>query len=128
VGQEVGRACALCDRPFGDTDYIHGGHTHWYIYHRGDRWEPQFNVGMFGAPPGRQYLRIGVGFSLTLNSRDPDRQARLEGLYSLFCGFQSSIRGAGRQAFEDALGQPLIAEVDRVIQLWEPLWRQTWSA
>lgn len=52
----------FADRPFGDTDYIHGSRAHWYIYHRGGRWGPEINVGMYGAAiGGRRYLRVGNG-------------------------------------------------------------------
>jgi hypothetical protein len=104
----------FADRPFGDVDYIHGDRGHWYIYHRGGRWEPQFNIGMFGAAPGgRRYLRIGVGFSLTLNSRDPDRIARLQGLSSLFCVFQTLLRGPEREKVRRLLHDQRHATLER---------------
>lgn len=100
------RAQFFADKPFGDTDYIHGGRAHWYIYHRGGRWEPEMNVGMFGAGPGgRRYLRAGIGFSLTLNSRDPDRASRLQALTTLFANFRAMLHGPLRPDVLRALTQ-----------------------
>ena len=89
----------FADRPAGDIDYVRGGQAHWYVYHWGGRWAPQFNIGMFGGSAGeRRYLRIGLGFSLTLNSVDPNRDSRLQDLYSLFYTFQRLIRDPRERA------------------------------
>src|SRR4051812_20488383 len=41
--------------------YLHGDRGHWYVFHRGGRWEPQLNIGMHGTKlGGRRYVRVGV--------------------------------------------------------------------
>jgi len=126
----------FADRPIGAVEYFHGYPAHWYFCHRGGRWEPQFNVGMFGGAPGqRRYLRFGVGFCLNLNSKDPDREARLIDLRALFQGFLFLIKGPYRHEFRRLLGlhrrltlerdglvpDPLLNSADRIID-WLLAW------
>ena len=88
----------FAERPMGAVEYVRGGRAHWYIIHRGGRWEPQFNVGMFGGPVGQaRYVRFGVGFCLNLHSQDPEREARLIDLEHLFHVFVRLLRGPHRQ-------------------------------
>lgn len=75
-------------------NYVHGGdNQHWYVFHRGGRWEPEFNIGMYGRPQnGERYLRIGLGFNLTLASADPDREQGLKRAKALFRSLQAGAR------------------------------------
>jgi hypothetical protein len=75
-------------------NYVHGGdNQHWYVFHRGGRWEPEFNIGMYGRPQnGERYLRIGLGFNLTLASADPDRENGLKKARTLFRSLQAGAQ------------------------------------
>jgi hypothetical protein len=65
--------------------YLHGSAGHWYVFHRGGRWEPQLNIGMYGTALDRpRYLRVGLGFNLTLASHDPNRKAGQRQAKALF--------------------------------------------
>jgi hypothetical protein len=67
---------------------------HWYLFHRGGRWEAQLNIGMFGAGPWPDnYLRIGLGFNLTALGRDPEGQTRKREVAECFRRFQTLIEG-----------------------------------
>lgn len=88
------------------SNYVHGGdNQHWYVFHRGGRWEPEFNVGMYGTPQnGERYLRIGIGFNLTLASQDPDRIAGQRNVKELFRNLQAVARSVeGRTEMAVAL-------------------------
>jgi tetratricopeptide (TPR) repeat protein len=54
---------------------VHGRAAHWFVHNAGGRWEPQFNIGMYG---GRErsgdWLRIGLGYDLS----DAGREAGAE--------------------------------------------------
>lgn len=93
---EVGPGKFFRPEVWRGVDYIHGSAGHWYIYNRGGRWEPQFNIGMYGIP-GHGYLRVGLGFNLTTRSRDPERMAGAEQIRALFMAFHSLASGRLRQ-------------------------------
>jgi hypothetical protein len=84
----------FADRPFSsDVDYIHGDEAHWYVYSWGSRWRPQFNLGMFGSEdPAESYLRIGIGFNLTLRGHDPDREVGREMAREFYRQFTGVLR------------------------------------
>ena len=86
-------------------EYVHGGDNgHWYIFHRGGRWEPEFNIGMYGTRPGRErYLRIGLGFNLTLASKDPNRQHGQQRVKELFRNLQWASRSSSKAAVVSAV-------------------------
>lgn len=79
-------------RVYAGVDYIYGSAGHWYIYHRGGRWEPQFNIGMYGVP-GHGYIRVGLGFNTTMQSRDPDRETGVARIRALFSAFHQLAGG-----------------------------------
>jgi hypothetical protein len=54
---------------------VHAHPGHWYVFNAGGRWEPQFNIGMYGRAAGGNWLRIGIGFDLTDDGTDADRAA-----------------------------------------------------
>ncbi len=92
-------------------NYIHAVPSHWYVFHRNGRWEPQFNIGMFGSRPNQPgYLRIGLGAALSLASADPDREAGLRRLRSFFGNVQGLALSNKRHLMFDALqiGRPLV--------------------
>lgn len=95
-------------------NYVHGSAGHWYVFHRNGRWEPQFNIAMYGQKPGqRPGLRIGLGCALNLASADPEREAGLRQLRSLFMNLQWVARSTKRQLLMDALslGRPIVESV-----------------
>ncbi len=95
-------------------NYVHGSAGQWYVFHRNGRWEPQFNVGMYGIRQGQEpYLRIGLGANLTLASADPDREAGLRQLRSLFMNLQWAARSKKRALLVSALsvGRPITESV-----------------
>ncbi len=92
-------------------NYIHGDCGHWYVFHRGGRWEPQFNVGMFGTRADHPaYMRVGIGFNLTLASIDPGREAGLRSARSFFGNLRWLARSPKRRLVASALasGRPLV--------------------
>lgn len=92
-------------------NYIHGDPGNWYAFHRNGRWEPQFNIGVFGHRPGRPgYIRIGLGAALGLASADPEREAGLPRLRSFVGNFQWLARSDQRGLMGAALqvGRPLV--------------------
>lgn len=96
-------------------NYLHGSAGHWYLFHRNGRWEPQFNIGMFGGGPGQpRYLRIGLGAGLSSASADPNREAGFRQLRSLFMNMQWLARSSRSSVLTDALalGAPLVEAID----------------
>ena len=92
-------------------NYIHGDPGHWYVFHRNGRWEPQFNIGMFGHRADRPgYIRIGLGAALGLASADPEREAGLRRLRSFFGNFQWLARSDRLGLMSAALevGRPFV--------------------
>lgn len=109
---------------FTNGQYIHGNHKgHWYLFHRGGRWEPQFNIGMYGTRADHQrYLRIGVGFNLTLASADPNRQNGQSQAKSLFRNLQALARSKRSALIQEAFGTwPCLVEYVGVDQLAVPV-------
>jgi hypothetical protein len=83
-----------------------GGAGHIYAYHHGGRWEPQFNLGLFSDNPWRiNALRVGIGFNLTGEGRDPDRSGGQEQAAGYFELFQAALSGAWRGHLVDWMGK-----------------------
>ncbi|HEY3381504.1 MAG TPA: tetratricopeptide repeat protein [Vicinamibacterales bacterium] len=71
---------------------VHAQHGHWFAFSHGGRWEPQFNIGMFGGSRhGDDWLRVGVGFNLNDRGHDADRAAGLVRVRAHFRHFQSLL-------------------------------------
>jgi tetratricopeptide (TPR) repeat protein len=50
---------------------VHARASHWFVYNAGGRWEPQFNIGMYGGRErASDWLRIGLGYDLSDNGRE----------------------------------------------------------
>jgi hypothetical protein len=65
---------------------------HWYIFNLGGRWEPQFNLGMFGGEAwGGDWLRVGIGFNLTSGGMDPDGPRRVPEVRAHFRRLQALL-------------------------------------
>ncbi|HEV3217798.1 MAG TPA: tetratricopeptide repeat protein [Vicinamibacterales bacterium] len=68
---------------------------HVFAFHHGGRWEPQFNLGWFSAPPHpANCLRIGLGFNLSATGRGPDRANGQERVLASFDRFQRTLENA----------------------------------
>ena len=81
------------------ADSVHaGGPGHIYAYHYGGRWEPQFNIGWFGATAdwNANAVRVGLGFKTSEAGRDPDRAAAHERVLRSFERFQQVIARSWR--------------------------------
>ena len=75
---------------------------HIYAFHHGGRWEPQFNVGVFAAEPhGRACLRAGIGFNLSLDGTDPEREDGQERAIEYFDRFQRLVSTAWKGLLTD---------------------------
>jgi tetratricopeptide (TPR) repeat protein len=65
---------------FHRNSYHPGSNGHIYAYHHGGRWEPQFDLGFFGAPAWTgNWMRIGLGFNLAEGGRDERVQSAPRG-------------------------------------------------
>jgi len=72
----------------------HGGNTgHIDAYHHGGRWEPQFNIGWFGATSewSGNAVRVGLGFNASFAGRDADRADGPERVLRYFERFQQAV-------------------------------------
>jgi hypothetical protein len=79
---------------------VHVGHAHWYVFNLGGRWEPQFNIGMYGGTQkGGDWLRIGMGFNLSDGGADPDRAEGVRAVRDHFRRFQAVLTSAPRSLF-----------------------------
>jgi tetratricopeptide repeat protein len=77
---------------FHRNSFYSGGSGHIFAYQHGGRWEPQFNVGMFSdAPWGFNAVRVGLGFNLSQDGRDQDREGGQEQAVSYFEAFQYQL-------------------------------------
>jgi tetratricopeptide (TPR) repeat protein len=89
-------------RLFRRNSFYPGGQGHLFAFHHGGRWEPQLNVGFFAAPQwGRDCVRAGVGFNLTLDGSDPDREDGLERAMAYFAHFQRMVSSEWRILLTD---------------------------
>ncbi len=107
---------ALNDRPFAEravetrnragrpggklyrrNSFYPGSAGHVFAFQHGGRWEPQLNLGFFAAPQWeRDCVRAGIGFNLTLDGSDPDREDGQERALAYFAHFQQLASTAWR--------------------------------
>ncbi|RPJ70538.1 MAG: tetratricopeptide repeat protein [Acidobacteria bacterium] len=81
----------------GDVHVVAG---HWFVFNLGGRWEPQFNIGMYGGvQKGGDWLRIGMGFNLTERGNDPDPAEGLRAARDHFRRFQALLGSPKRSLF-----------------------------
>ena len=68
---------------------------HVVAFHHGGRWEPQWNLGWFSAPPHpANCMRIGLGFNLSAAGRESDRANGQERALAFFEQFQKTLEKA----------------------------------
>lgn len=80
-----------------------GGHL--FAYHHGGRWEPQFNIALYGDTAfGSNCFRAGIGFNMTQDGRsEPDvGQEQAVGFFELF---QQQLQSAWRGHLVDWMGK-----------------------
>lgn len=53
---------------------VHADQAHWHVFNQGGRWEPQFNIGMYGGRSAGNWLRIGIGYDFADEGRDANRE------------------------------------------------------
>lgn len=85
----------------GDTAQI-------YAYHHGGRWEPQFNIGLFGATESWRgnAMRYGLGFNLSGAGRgDHERAEGQEQAVAYFEQFQAALSGTWRGHLVEWMGK-----------------------
>lgn len=67
---------------------VHPADAHWYVFNLGGRWEPQCNIGMYGGRAVGNWLRVGLGFNLTDEGADRDREEGVAQVRERFRRFQ----------------------------------------
>jgi tetratricopeptide (TPR) repeat protein len=78
---------------------------HIFAFHRGGRWEPQFNLGWFSSPPlASNCLRVGLGFHLSQSGRDPDRVTGQERILAFFDRFQRTLEKSWKRELAQWMG------------------------
>lgn len=78
---------------------------HIYAFHRGGRWEPQFNIGWFSSPQNpANSVRIGLGFNTSAAGRDPDRLAGQERVLAFFDRFQQTVERSWKRELARWMG------------------------
>jgi hypothetical protein len=99
------RAGQAGSKLFHRNSYHPGSNGHIYAYHHGGRWEPQFNLGLFSATPwGGNWLRAGIGFNVSAEGRDIDRDQGQEQILAYFDTFQRQVASAWRGPLVDWMG------------------------
>jgi hypothetical protein len=87
---------------FRRNSFYPGGAGHIYAFQHGGRWEPQMNLGVYAASRwGRNAIRAGIGFDLTQNGADRDREAGQERVLAHFERFQQLVSSEWRQLLTD---------------------------
>lgn len=87
---------------FRRNSFYAGGDGHIYAFHHGGRWEPQINVGLFAAPQwGSDSVRAGIGFNLTQDGADRNREAGQERVLAYFENFQRLVSTEWKTLLED---------------------------
>lgn len=81
---------------------------HLYTYHWGGRWEAQCNVGMYSANSsvGKNLVRVGVGFNVTMAGRDPDAARKHPMVLRRLTAVQQSLTGSLGQEMRSWLEAP----------------------
>jgi hypothetical protein len=76
---------------------VHGRAAHWFVYNAGGRWEPQFNIGMYGGRErSSDWLRIGLGYNLSDGGREVDGEDGVRRAREHFRRFQSVLASPRR--------------------------------
>jgi tetratricopeptide repeat protein len=79
---------------------------HIFAFHHGGRWEPQFNIGWYGAPPhATRAFRVGLGFNLTRAGRDPDGAEGQERMLAFYDRFQQTIEKSWKRELAQWMGE-----------------------
>jgi hypothetical protein len=99
------RAGRSGSRLFRRNSFHAGGAGHIYAFHHGGRWEPQINVAWSAAShAGRDCMRAGIGFNLSKDGMDADREAGRERVMAHFERFQQHAGSMWRQLLTDWMG------------------------
>ena len=84
------------------NSFYAGSAGHIFAFHHGGRWEPQMNLGFFASPQwGRDAVRAGIGFNMTADGGDRNREAGLEGAIEYFETFQRLVSAEWRKMLAD---------------------------
>jgi hypothetical protein len=87
---------------FRRNSFYAGNAGHIYAFHHGGRWEPQMNLGFFASPQwGRDAVRAGIGFNMTADGADRNRESGQEHVLEYFETFQRLVGGEWRKMLED---------------------------
>lgn len=87
---------------FRRNTILPGAPGHTYVFHHGGRWEPQLNVGVYAAEQwGRAALRAGIGFNLSLEGSDPEREDGQDRALEYFARFQRLVSTAWKGLLTD---------------------------
>ena len=87
---------------FRRNSFYAGSAGHLFAFHHGGRWEPQMNIGFFASPQwGRDAVRAGIGFNMTAEGADRNREDGQERTLEYFETFQRLISGDWRKMLAD---------------------------
>ena len=76
---------------------VHSRAAHWFVHNAGGRWEPHFNIGMFGGRErSSDWLRIGLGYNLSDNGREADAEEGMRVARDHFRRFQAVLASPRR--------------------------------
>jgi hypothetical protein len=76
---------------------VHARAAHWFVYNAGGRWEPHFNIGMYGGRErSSDWLRIGLGYNLSDSGRDGDADEGMRSAREHFRRFQQVLASPRR--------------------------------
>lgn len=76
---------------------VHTRAAHWFVHNAGARWEPQFNIGMYGGTSRTgDWLRVGLAFDLSDRGNDADPVAGLAQVRAYFRRFQAVLESGRR--------------------------------
>jgi tetratricopeptide (TPR) repeat protein len=79
---------------------------HIFAFHHGGRWEPQFNLGWYGAPPhAARAFRVGLGFNLSQSGSDADRAEGQERVLAFYDRFQLTIGKSWKRELAQWMGE-----------------------
>lgn len=102
IRNRAGRSGA---RLFRRNSFYPGSVGHIFAFHHGGRWEPQLNLGLYAASAfGRNCVRAGLGFNLSQDGADPDRDGGQERIVEQFERFQQLAAGEWRGVLGDWMG------------------------
>ncbi len=78
---------------------VRADRAHWYVFNLGGRWEPQFNIGMYGGQAAGNWLRVGMAFDLTEERGDAAAGSGVAGAREWFRRFQGILASPRRSLF-----------------------------